>query len=75
MNKVMAVCFANNTAKILVSNKAANTEDTGGKSPDWRQFRCQLAIAILAEFFIACIVAYIWEKLCNKDFAEYVYNL
>ena len=53
----MAVCFANNTAKILVSNKAANTEDTGGKSPDWRQFRCQLAIAILAEFFIACIVA------------------
>ena len=50
MNKVMAVCFANNTAKILVSNKAAlqNTLaenrqigvnlGANWRSPYWRNF-------------------------------------
>lgn len=66
----MAVCFANNTAKILVSNKAA-LQNTLAEN---RQIGVNLG-AILAKFFIACIVAYNWEKLCNKDFAEYVYNL
>jgi len=50
MNKVMAVCFANNTAKILVSNKAALQKTlaenrqigvnlgANWRSPYWRNF-------------------------------------